>query len=440
MELIRDLEQTFQNINTTLNSNAKVESAGSIYTNDLQRIDRLFKFKKEKYEKGLNECRDELLKKNIQKRDEELQQVNEFIQSSQQKNLIQLKSLHKSIKQNYTALAKGLASVYESILFRSKLANPLKLAQLVKYEKLMQTSEKVCFAKANDRLDLDFYNDDFYSFHLLPSNLIFLCSCITTDRYSCVNTINMGVLNKSGDLVHFKVLNKQLEFDFKVNAANIFAFFNSDLTIQIFNFKLELVHSLGFDPIYYRFTLNNYEIVLSEFFDIHEDFKIVCYNYKTAKLEKKEICLHINELNQHLDPHLNINFIEDCTHLVGLSDEFLFISVLGFSLNDSFKMFSFVFLLNRNEENSLYKYFIGQSSGEWFIYGTEICKRTFENYGNFATIQFNDIHSASDETVVKYVNEANGKKFKQFYSTSNYKYIYSKKVVNATLTLEFSQY
>ena len=59
-------------------------------------------------------------------------------QSSQQNDLTQLKSLHKSIKQTHAAFAKGLATVFESILFRSKLANQLKLSDLDKNVDLMR--------------------------------------------------------------------------------------------------------------------------------------------------------------------------------------------------------------------------------------------------------------------------------------------------------------
>ena len=132
MEIIRDLEEKFHNLDSKLNSNAKQELANVIYTRDLERIDHLFKAKKERYKNGLNECRQEMLDQLIQKRNEQLQQVNEFKQISQQINLSELERLHKSIKQNYAAFAKGLPSVFESIMFRSKLANPFKFAQLVK--------------------------------------------------------------------------------------------------------------------------------------------------------------------------------------------------------------------------------------------------------------------------------------------------------------------
>ena len=116
MELIKDLEKRFQNLDAKLNT--KVELASKIYSDDLERVHHLFSSKKEKYENGLNECRGEMLRQLIQKRNEQLEQINGF-QISQQNNLTQFKSLHKSIKSNYARFSRGLASVYESILFRS---------------------------------------------------------------------------------------------------------------------------------------------------------------------------------------------------------------------------------------------------------------------------------------------------------------------------------
>ena len=127
----------------------------------------------------------------IQKRNEQLNEVNEFMQSSQANSMPQLKSLHKSIKQNYAAFTKGLSSVFESILFRTKLANPFKLFEFVKYAQLMSIEERVCLA--NVRHLLDFYFDTFI--HVLTSNRIFLY---------CSLNVKMAVVNKSGDLIHLK--------------------------------------------------------------------------------------------------------------------------------------------------------------------------------------------------------------------------------------------
>ena len=130
MKIIRGLEEKFHNLDSRLNSIAKQKLANVIYKTDLGRIEHLLSAKKQRYEIGLNERRHEMLDQLIQKRNAQLNEINEFMQSSQSNSLPQLKSLHKSIKQNYAAFAKGLASVFESIMFRGKLFNPSKLAQL----------------------------------------------------------------------------------------------------------------------------------------------------------------------------------------------------------------------------------------------------------------------------------------------------------------------
>ena len=58
MELIRDLEQKFQNLDATLNSRAKVYAFYKNFNNNYNRINtRIFNESKEKkYKNGLNEC------------------------------------------------------------------------------------------------------------------------------------------------------------------------------------------------------------------------------------------------------------------------------------------------------------------------------------------------------------------------------------------------
>ena len=99
-----------------------------------------------------------------------MQQVNEFLQSSQQNSLSELERLHKSIKQNYLAFAKGWTSVYESILFRTKLSNPLKLSGFGKYAKLMRIEENVCLAKVEHLVDFLYKQPHFVD--VLQSNRI----------------------------------------------------------------------------------------------------------------------------------------------------------------------------------------------------------------------------------------------------------------------------
>ena len=365
MELIRDLDKTFERLNAKIKFKgnvdvnikdqvkAKAKLVGRIYANDLDRIVELFDSKKEKYENGLNECRDELLKQNIQNRNEQLQQVNEFMQSSQQINLTQLKTLHQSIKLNYVAFAKGVPTVYESLMSRSRLANPLKLAQLVKYEKLMKNREKFDLSKTNHLFD-----DDPDIIHVLPSNLIFIYS---------MNMRNMLVLNQAGDLVHFKHFEETFAYDaIRVNAINILAKSRHNLCVDVYNFKLELVHSIRLEQTFHYFEVNNFEIGLGNR-TLADELVITCYNFKTTKSKKNEICINTAKLKEELGVGMELCLFG----LLGMNDRFLFLYVYVYS--ESSLRPSPMFVINR-ADNESFKCFESDLS-EWFIYNDQVCRR-----------------------------------------------------------------
>jgi hypothetical protein len=127
MDLILELEAKLNKINNKLDSNSKVELINNNYNNDIEAINRVFNSTKEKkYENGLNECRDEILRQLIQKRDEKLGEVNEFVQNmgeNHRKNLNKLRRLADLKETSYISFARSLISVFESILSRSKLIN-----------------------------------------------------------------------------------------------------------------------------------------------------------------------------------------------------------------------------------------------------------------------------------------------------------------------------
>jgi hypothetical protein len=215
MKLILALDLKFYKINNRLDSNSNAELINSNYINDLEAINRVFNLsKKGKYANALNERRDEMLKQIIQKRNEQLEQINEFIQSSQQKGLTQFKTLADSIKLENLSFSSGIASVVESILFRARLTNPLQFAKLARYSKFMKNEKKICLSNAKNLIDIT--RDVFFNtVHALPSNRIFIY---------CPYTRNMVVLNKSGDLIHIKAFQKEFKYDVRVNATNIVVF------------------------------------------------------------------------------------------------------------------------------------------------------------------------------------------------------------------------
>ena len=409
MELIRDLEEKFLNLDMKLNSNAKQELVDIIYKKDLEKIEHLFNAKKRRYKNGLNQCREEILKQNIQIRDEQLQQVNEFIQSSRQINLSELERLHNSINQNYTAFAKGLSSVFESIMFRTKLSNPLKFAQLFKYVDLMSVEEQVCLAKVKHPYI------DYWFVHVLPSNRIFIHS---------FEAENMFVLNKSGDLIHFKEIETDNDYDtVHVNGTNVIAYNRDNRIVDVYNFKLELVHSIKLERKYCDdFNLNNYEIALSTSVNFYQ-FVIACYNYKTTNLKKKEISINKAQLKNILD--LGMKVANYTFQLVDLTDQFLFIKVHGScKARSAYHMC----LLNRHDNNNLFKYFKSQY-GRWLIYNNQIClisREFFEIYQTNGLVKREPIKILS--------------KFRDVYSTSNGKYIFNLNFNADNFSLEFELY
>ena len=396
MDLILELEAKFNKINNKLDSNSRVDLINNNYSKDLEAIHRVFDSTKEKkYENGLNECRGEMLRQLIQKRNEQLEQINEFIQSSLANSLSQLKSLHKSIKQNYAAFAKGFPTVYESILFRAKLGNSLNLFELVKYVDLMCNEEQVCLAKVEHLLDLEVIH--FRLVYVLPSSRILLY---------CDGNKKMVVLNKLGDLIGFKALRKDFEYDVLANATNIVVLKVIKRIVDIYNFKLELVHSIRSEQEFYDFRLNNYEIAFSGYDDNYQ-LAITCYNYKTVQSKKKQVLLSKSEIARIMDIGLDHQY--GTIGMIGLNDRFIFIE--GVSVSTAANL---ILLLNRLDNNNPFRYF---KSGlyYWFIYN-------------------NQIGSISDEFLLIYEIDGSVEResiklalsIKHVYSFCNDKFIYSR--------------
>ena len=417
MELIRDLDETFERLNAKIKYKGKVDLnikdqvkakaklVGRIYANDLNRIVELFGSKKERYENGLNECRGEMLNQLIHKRDEQLQQVDKFMQSSQQKNLSELKNLHKSIKQNYGAFAKGVPSVYESILFRSKLSKPFKLAQLVKYAKLMKNEKKINLAKTNHLFD-----DDPDIIHVLPSNLIFIYS---------IHMRNMLVLNRFDDLVHFKHFEEAFDYDaIRVNAINILAKSRRNQCVDVYNFKLELVHSIRLEQTFHYFEVNNFEIGLGNR-ALADELVIACYNFKTVRSKKKEICINTAKLKEELGVGMELGLFG----LLDLNDRFLFIS---FDILCFYFQLSATLVFNREDDNKSFKCFKSDFF-EWFMYNDQVCRRCLGPYRERLMFTFDLNSTCSGDTFTKIV-DSEVRKFETLYSTASNKYIYSVRV------------
>ena len=389
-----------------------------------------------------------MLKELITKRDEELNQVN-----FQKKNLSELKSLAESINSKHLVFAKGLASVYESILFRSKLSYPFKFAQLVKYEKLMKNKKQYCLSKALDLFDQNFKfiknHEGQISIDVLSSDLIFIYRDVYAEGW-VKNQIYLGVLNHSGEIIHSKSILKQdkqfLRYKFKVNATNIIALNEIDSIVEIFNFKLELVHYIKLDRSCDQLKLNNYEICFVKAHyvfnkDSHEKsysasfihaamnkLTITRYNYQTVHVTKNkaEICLDKNGFEA---------VEEKFFKFVGVNDRFFFIG--GKCEKDSDHS-TIICLLNREDENKIYKSF-KCTTDDLFFYNAEFCARFyyFDDEDKFRTsinvYDKDNNDSGEPSAIVKGVEYENeilfvGESRNEKRNYSYYKYIYSRHI------------
>jgi hypothetical protein len=394
MSLIRELENKFQKIEAKLDSYENHELIGG---NDTETIKQLFELKEDKYKNGLKECRDEMLKELIAKRDEELNQVNRHPKD----NRAQLKALDKSIKSKHFVFAKGLASIYESILFRSKFTCSFKFAQLAKYAKFMK-NKKTFSLPIVDHIGFDQSNTLIDSvpspihFHVLSSDLIFIFIYVYHDSYA--NQINMGVINHFGEVIHSKSITREqdrkysMRYEFKVNATNIIALNEIDSIVEIYDFKLELIHSIKLDRSCELLRLNNYEIAFDNNHDreydddsmytfldsddeyeldtsIDEDFKtiITCYNYQTIHTKKTEIEIC-------LDENCFRRVIEEFFELVGVNDRFFFLA--GRRRKHSHHL-TIICLLNREDQNNFYKSFKCDFES-CLIYNAEVCGQFYD--------------------------------------------------------------
>jgi hypothetical protein len=247
----------------------------------------------------------------------------------------------------------------------------------------------------------------------------------------------MGVIKHSGEVIHSKsILFNTNRFhpviEFNVNATNIIAHNLKVSIVEIYNFKLELVHSIKLEKKFYGdFELNNYEIVFDnndEGFSDSGKQMIECYNYQTVNLKKNklEICMDKNGFEA---------VEEKFFKFVGVNDRFFFIG--GKCEKDSDHS-TIICLLNREDENKIYKSF-KCTTDDLFFYNAEFCARFyyFDDEDKFRTsinvYDKDNNDSGEPSAIVKGVEYENeilfvGESRNEKRNYSYYKYIYSRHI------------
>jgi hypothetical protein len=392
MELILNLEEKFAKFESKLNSSNtdKIEQIDNSYSKDCDAIHRIFDSKQEKYKNGLNERRDGMVKQIIQKRDEQLGEVNEFIQemepNNHQKQLNKLRRLADSIESNYISFARSLISVNDSILYRIQLGNQLNMRNLVKYLRLLTNEQTVSLKNISTSLD-NF--KDVIDFFILPHDRILLLTLSTSK-------VSMEIIDKNGDLIKSKeitgnmycnILDEDYLKHIYVNKTHIIAYYLYDKLVEIYNFNLELVHSFKVDRDFAEFRLNNYEIA---FLNSYKSMSITCYTYKTIRTKANAIFLDKDEFKRRIDVYFGR--WEFFFLLIELNDKFVFIQVSKKFNDYNSSNKKALLILNREDDYNLYKYFL--VDGEWwFLYNSEVF------YHHLNQIYTYDTNSANNDAI-----------------------------------------
>ena len=393
MDLIRELQEKFQNLDAKLNSNVKVESIRRVHSKDLERIYKCFDSKQQKYENGFNKCRGEMLDQLIQTRNGQLKKCNDFMENrdtnNEQKNLFKIKNLNFDIKRYYAQFGCSIISIFDTILCRNKFKNFFNLCDLVKYSKYMKIEEEINLEKF--RAD---GNEYLSNFHVLPSNKYFLTSRIfgmiddeDDDEYEgheeCLVQINMNILNKNGDLIKFNEFPSLMEFKenpglmdpyrFKLNTTNIFVLDSYSYNLEIYDFNLDLVHSIVIYPFSNSFYICNYDLAFfhepkQNNYTFHDILQgkiksyITMFNYKTAKIKSQNIYLdesHFMKLCQNSSSNQSPSYF--FLKFLNFNERFVFLEGYfpgNISLNT-------IFILNRNDNYNVFKSLTNINSFEW---------------------------------------------------------------------------
>ena len=314
MSLIQTLEEKFKTIEAKLNSSKKQNIITENYATECNNINRTFASLSENYENGLNTQRDLILKQLILKRDDHLKQVNERTQNT----MVSIKTLSDAQKSSYLIFSPGLTSVYDSIMHRVKLEPQLSLNKLIKYSvftackkffRLGILGRKCGLSKVKQARQIAtnqyivlfeytfFYNTDYY----------------------------VAVVNRKGAILHLRDLSERKEyFSLNINATNAFAYYN-DAPIElvdIYNFKLELLHSIKMSAPFKCSTFHVFEYDVA-FFDSKAS-RIAVYNHANKRLRKKEAHLDTSVVfgSDHDDFFLlMVNLNERFVHFVLFYDD-----------------------------------------------------------------------------------------------------------------------
>jgi hypothetical protein len=278
MSLIEDLEERFKRINAKLESNSMTNSIEETYQTECARINQI-EFVEEIYANGLNECRDEMLHQLITKRNEQLKEVNGFIEnmeSNQQQD--SLNDMAKSVKAKNISFACSLISVRDSISNATKFKNYLDFSKLILYSIFTRIIKPWPYDGLKEFNNIKYFRIA----EKISANLVFVTYAANDGKYSG----HMAIIRSNGEIAHHKKFQPNQKVLIETNSLNtIGVFIRNENLVELYDYKFEMKHSFKLERHYDLFMLRNFEIV---FFD-EGRCDIALINSKTKQLKRQNI-------------------------------------------------------------------------------------------------------------------------------------------------------
>ena len=322
--LIQELAEKFQNIDANFNS--KLNKIQKIFEADSARITNQI-LSQAHFEPKINKHRFEMLKKLDAHRDIKLKEL-----------------IYSEPRLNCTScliFLPGHIEIYESILSRTKFEPLFSLSKLAKYLAFLTVNEK------SFRLPVLNKKIAIKEVCLVPAERMLLWCAENANNF-------ILIIDKNGQVLKFKEFG-HFSLIIRANKSQMVSFDETESTIQVYNFNLELTETIRAEKLGYNsMQLNDFEIGLLS----NEKTLFTCLNYKT-RLDKKSN-LELNIVRSAIYTPERVEYKVNLA-LEGFNCELLFVSKFGSRG---------LMVFDRASGLCLFEF----DRADWFVFsGAEIC-------------------------------------------------------------------
>ena len=309
LEFDKEFLAKFKNIENKINH--RIESTFALYKKDVDIINSKINedLNSEIHQNGLNLYRQTLLDKLIQRRNEQINEINSNLYTFDDVNINEtyLKWFYQDLEtiknKNIHYQKPNISYLDLTMIYKIKLRQHFDFYKLNKYASLIRTQREVNLNNFLIKYVFDLATG--IKFFSLPSNNIFICAL-------CNNEINpqahtnlknrLLVINKQGNVLHSRKLEDEIIEEylqkFKATSNNLIRFYKSKM--EIYDFRLGLLHRLNIQDTFYGLVVNQQnEIAFME-------LNIFIYKFNLTKIESSMFKLNNTvRLYNHVLVHFN---------------------------------------------------------------------------------------------------------------------------------------